>query len=221
MGMLDIMPDDDNLHIGSRMFGGVHMDNNFINRKDRIIASAIEIISESGLESLNTKTLAMKENMSESLLYRYFGSIDEVLVEVVETHSKFDPGMLATVEAKDISHIEKVVEFLRLLASYYANYQDMAAIVLNYESFLHNVNTRDKMTECATTRYNFLRKEFEASIADGEISDVFTPDELCLMVTGTILRDTLNRRMSINPLSSEQLMENWLRKLLDLIVIKK
>ena len=49
------------------------MNSNFVNRKDRIIASAIEIISESGLSSLNTKTLAMKENMSESLLYRYFG----------------------------------------------------------------------------------------------------------------------------------------------------
>ena len=43
------------------------MNNNFVNRKDRIIASAIEIISEAGLSSLNTKTLAMKENMSESL----------------------------------------------------------------------------------------------------------------------------------------------------------
>ena len=44
------------------------MNNNFVNRKDRIVASAIEIISESGLASLTTKTLAMNENMSESLL---------------------------------------------------------------------------------------------------------------------------------------------------------
>ena len=56
------------------------MTNSFVSRKDRIIASAIEIISEAGLTSLTTKTLAMKENMSESFLYRYFGGIDEVLV---------------------------------------------------------------------------------------------------------------------------------------------
>ena len=73
------------------------MNNNFVNRKDRIIASAIEIISEAGLSSLNTKTLAMKENMSESLLYRYFGGIEEVLVEVIDTYTKFDKGMLATI----------------------------------------------------------------------------------------------------------------------------
>ena len=89
------------------------MNNNFVNRKDRIVASAIEIISESGLASLTTKTLAMKENMSESLLYRYFGGIEEVLVEVVNTFTKFDSSIIATVEAKEISHLDKILEFLR------------------------------------------------------------------------------------------------------------
>ncbi|MBD8973507.1 MAG: TetR family transcriptional regulator, partial [Clostridiales bacterium] len=89
------------------------MNNNFVNRKDRIIASAIEIISEAGLSSLNTKSLAMKENMSESLLYRYFGGIEEVLVEVIETYTKFDKSMLATIDAKNISHFDKVLELLR------------------------------------------------------------------------------------------------------------
>ena len=86
------------------------MNNNFVNRKDRIIASAIEIISDSGLASLTTKTLAMKENMSESLLYRYFGGIEEVMVEVVDAFTKFDSSIIATIEAKDISHLEKALE---------------------------------------------------------------------------------------------------------------
>ena len=77
------------------------MNNNFVNRKDRIIASAIEIISESGLASLTTKTLAMKENMSESLLYRYFGGIEEVLVE---------NGFLPTARAEELS----IEDFKRL-----------------------------------------------------------------------------------------------------------
>ena len=119
------------------------MNNNFVNRKDRIIASAIEIISEAGLSSLNTKSLAMKENMSESLLYRYFGGIEEVLVEVIETYTKFDKSMLATIDAKNISHFDKVLELLRTLGTYYAGYQEMSAIVLNYEELLHNVNTRE------------------------------------------------------------------------------
>lgn len=119
------------------------MNNNFVNRKDRIIASAIEIISESGLSSLTTKTLAMKENMSESLLYRYFGGIDEVLVEVMNTFTKFDSSIIATIESKNLSHLEKALEFLKTYSIYYDGYKELAAVVLNYEEFLHNVNTRE------------------------------------------------------------------------------
>ena len=114
------------------------MNNNFVNRKDRIIASAIEIISEAGLASLTTKNLAMKENMSESLLYRYFGGIEEVLVEVVDTFTKFDRSMIATVEAKEISHFERVLEMLGTLSTYYDGYYEMAAIVLLIIKHLFN-----------------------------------------------------------------------------------
>ncbi len=196
------------------------MDNDFIDKKDRIVTAAIEIISESGLGFLNTRKLAEKVNISEAVLYRYFGSIDEVLLEVIETYSKNDREMIATVEDKDISHIDKIVEFLMMLVSYYADYQEMTAIVLNYESFLHNANTRDKLTECSKNRYVFLMKEFEAAIDDGEICDVFTPEELCLMVTGTLLRDILNRRMANNINSHEQIIETWVHKFVNILRIQ-
>lgn len=171
------------------------MNTSFINRKDRIVASAVEIISEAGLESLTTKTLAMKENMSESLLYRYFGGIDEVLVEVVDTFTKFDNSMIATIQAKDISHFSKVSEFLNTLGTYYGGYKDMAAIVLNYEGFLHNVNTRDAIAACIYNRTSFVRKELKAAMEEGEIKDIFTPEELSNILLGAVSRDLLNRRI--------------------------
>ena len=171
------------------------MNASLVNRKDSIIASAIEIISEAGLASLTTKNLAMKENTSESLLYRYFGGIDEVLVEVVETYVKFDRTMMATIEAKDIPHFKKVMEFFSTLGIYYTNYYDMAAIVLNYEGFLHNVNTRDRMAECILERTDFVKREIAASIEEGEIDDKFSPDELTNLLFGTFTRDLLNRRI--------------------------
>ena len=88
-------------------WGVMLMGESFVSRKDRIIASAIEIISESGLSSLSPKTLALKENMSESLLYRYFGGIDEVLTEVVEDYAKFDVGIRQTVKARGRSQMIK------------------------------------------------------------------------------------------------------------------
>jgi AcrR family transcriptional regulator len=88
---------------------GKILGDSFVSRKDRIISSAIEIISESGLSALTTKNLALKENMSETLLYKYFGGINEVLIEVVETYSKFDKSIRQTVLAKDASYVEKLI----------------------------------------------------------------------------------------------------------------
>ena len=188
------------------------MNNNFINRKDRIIASAIEIISEAGLASLSTRTLAMKENMSESLLYRYFGGIEEVLVEVIETFTKFDKGIIVTIEAKDILHLDKVIEFVKMLATNYTGYPEMAAIALNYEGFLHNVNTREMMAACLSRRREFIVNEFQAALDEGEIRDDFTAIELADMILGTLNRDLLNRRIANENRTHESNSSDWLEK---------
>jgi len=193
--------------------GGMHMMNSFVNRKDRIIASAIEIINDAGLASLTTKSLAMKENMSESLLYRYFGGIEEVLVEVVDTFTKFDEGLFATIKAKDIPHLDKVVEFLSTICIYYDNYQELGTIVLNYENFLHNVNTREAIAGCIWKRRDFVRKELKAAMEDGEIIDTFTPEELSNILYGCVSQDLLNRRIRNDKSSHNEFINSILDKL--------
>ena len=197
------------------------MSNSFVNRKDRIIASAIEIISEAGLSSLTTRSLAMKENMSESLLYRYFGGIEEVLVEVVDTYTKFDKVMFATIEAKEIPHIDKVVEFLKTLSVYYDGYQELGAIVLNYEGFLHDVNTREAIASCIESRTHFVRKELKAAIEEGEIVDTYTPEELSNIFFGSLERDLLNRRIQNDDKTHNEVAKTLLDKLANMVRIQK
>ncbi|MBO5468680.1 MAG: TetR/AcrR family transcriptional regulator [Lachnospiraceae bacterium] len=197
------------------------MNNNFVNRKDRIIASAIEIISEAGLSSLNTKSLAMKENMSESLLYRYFGGIEEVLVDVIETYTKFDRSMIATIEAKNISHFDKVLELLRTLGTYYSGYQEMGAIALNYEELLHNVNTREEIAHCIKMRTEFVRQHLKAAMEEGEIRDDFSPEELSNIFMGSLNRDLLNRRIEYDHTSHTQFADAMLEHLANMLRTKE
>lgn len=195
------------------------MSNSFVNRKDRIIASAIEIISEAGLASLTTKSLAMKENMSESLLYRYFGGIEEVLVEVVDTFVKFDKGLIATIQVKEISHLDKVMEFMKMLSTYYDGYKELSAIVLNYEELLHNVNTRETIAGCIEMRNQFVQSEFEAAIEEGEIHDLFTPEELSDLFFGCLDRDLLNRRIQYYNKTHNEVAKSMLDKLANMLRI--
>lgn len=195
------------------------MAESFVSRKDRIVASAIEIISESGLAGLTTKNLAMKENMSEGLLYKYFGSIDEVLVEVVDYYSRFDKGIRQTVIAKEVRNIEKLKEYLSAYATFYDNYYSMATLMLQYEELLHMLETREKISWCITQRHSFLVELFEGAIDGGEIKDIFTPEELANNVTGMAMSYILSRRITYHKKSfKKEFMEN-INKWIDMLVI--
>ncbi len=189
----------------------------FINKKDRIIASAIEIISDAGVASLTVKNLAMRENMPEAMLYRYFGGIDDVLVEVIELFTKYDKSIIATIEGKDISHFDKAIEFIKTFAINYTGYPELAAITLNYEVFLHNVNTRDMMAECLVRRRDFVLGEFQMAIEEKEIMDCLTAEELTDIAFGTIDRDLLNRRLKNDVRSHERMASDLFNKLSGLL----
>ena len=174
------------------------MSDSFISRKDRIIASAIEIISESGLASLSTKSLAMKENMSETLIYKYFGGINEVLIEVVEYFARFDRSIIRTVQGKDVSNVEKIHEFFDTYAIYYDNYIEISAIVLNYEELLHNTGTREIIGACIEERNRFLLQLIQNAMSDRETHSTFSAEELKCILMGILSSQLLDRRLTIH-----------------------
>ena len=199
--------------------GGFFVAENYVSRKYRIVSSAIELISELGLSALTTHNLALKENTSEALMYKYFSGIDEVLVEVVDYYTSFDEGIRNTVAAKDLSYVDKLREYFEDYASYYDNYYALSTLMLQYEELLHNSNTRDKITICITERRNFVEELFRQAIEKGEIINTLTPKELANNVTGMLMTHILDRRIIYHKKTFKQeFMEN-LDKWLDILKV--
>ncbi len=171
------------------------MSDSFISMQDRIIASAIEIISESGLGALSTKNLAMRENTTETMIYKCFGGIEEVLIQAVNNFLKFDKSIMATVEAKKGDSVEKVLFFFDTYATYYESYPEITAIVLNYEGLLHNSDTREMITACIVDRGNFLMGLIDDALKTGELTDTYSAQELSTMLMGIFERFLLDRRV--------------------------
>ena len=165
------------------------MAENYVSRRDKIVASAVELIGDLGLNALTTKNLARKENISETLIYKYFGGIDEELTDVVGQNAAFDKNIHQTG-----SNMEKLRFYADTYATYYDNYIGMGAIMLHYEELLHLSETREVISECILKRNEFVCKLFEDAIADREIREVFTPRELTLMFNGIFTEGLLERR---------------------------
>lgn len=193
------------------------MSESFISRKDRIISSAIEIISDSGLSALTTRNLAIKENMSEALLYKYFGGINEVLIEVVDYYTKFDKQIRHTFMSKEGTNIQKLRDYLDAYATYYDNYYAISTLMLQYEELLHNIDTREKIAWCIAERQNFMVDLFKNAIKDGEIIDAFTPEQLANNVSGSIMSHVLSRRIEYHKKTLKQELMNYIDKWFELL----
>ncbi|MBQ4232035.1 MAG: hypothetical protein II699_02050, partial [Lachnospiraceae bacterium] len=123
----------------------------------------------------------------------------------------------ATVESKDISHIDKIFEYFKMLSTYYTNYGDMAAFVVGYESFLHIVATRNIISECIAKRREFVMKEYELAVKCGEVKEIFTPNEFATILFGSGSRDILYRHITSFDFTHAEFTVEMHKKLIDLI----
>ncbi|MBR1674846.1 MAG: TetR/AcrR family transcriptional regulator [Eubacterium sp.] len=191
----------------------------YISKKDRIISTSIDIICESGLSALTTKNIAIKENMSEALLYKYYGSVDEVLKDVVDYYFKFDKGIRATVSSKESSCIDKIKTYVDSYATYYDNYYALSVIMLQYEELLHNPVTRDKVAEATLARRSFIEALFRKAIENKEIKGDIPAEQLAVLLTGMIYQLTLGRRYVFKRETFQSELNSYLERVIKVLTI--
>lgn len=171
------------------------MSGDFILKKDRLIAAAVDIICDMGLSGLTTKNLAMKENMPETALYQFYADMNDLLADVVEYYAKFDKSIQKTVLAKEGTYLELIRNYVEAYSTYYDNYYAISTFMLHYEELLHNVYTRDRIAEIILDRRGFVAKLFQGALDAGELIDTFTASELADSMTSIVMLFTLNRRL--------------------------
>ena len=176
--------------------GGITVTESFISTKDRIISTAIDIISESGLSNLTTKTISMKANLSEPLLYRFYGDVNELLVDVVEYYFRFDKSIRKTIQAKEGSCVDKIRAYVEDYAIYYENYYSLSTLMLQYEELLHNPATRELIVEGASSRKAYVTELFQNAIDAGELVQGYDAGMMADCVHGYIRAVCLKRRFS-------------------------
>jgi AcrR family transcriptional regulator len=168
----------------------------FPGRKDNIILAAIDIISENGIQGLSTKNIAARQGISESLLYRHFNSIDDVLAAVLESFCRYDMMIINTVEKRDLSYKEKILACLTPFLELYDSYPAFASIVLYYETLLHYDHTRQIIIDTIERREGFIKRTIERAQSEGEMKNNFTASEMTDIISGIINNKIFKWRMS-------------------------
>ena len=187
----------------------------FPNRKDSIIFTAVEIINDMGMQGLSTKELAKRQDIAESLLYRYFNSKEEILQAVLEFYSRFDDLIINTLLISSMTNKQKVIEFYRMYTEYYENYPSITSILLSFHEFINDPNTKDKVKNIYIKRSNSLEKFITDGQEKGEISRYFLPEELIEIINGFSRELTIKWRTEGFSFSLKERTLDIITKILD------
>lgn len=187
----------------------------FPTRRDNIILAAIDIISENGIQGLSTKEIAVRQGISESLLYKHFKSLDEVLIAVIEYFSRFDTMIINTILKRDVSCKDKILEYTKSFVELYESYPALAAIILNYETLMHYDHTSDMVIEIIKKRSDFIVLVVKIGQSTGEIKNFYKPQELSDIIKGTIRTMILRWKMSEYNFPLKENLLATIKKVLD------
>jgi AcrR family transcriptional regulator len=189
----------------------------FPGRKDNIILAAIEIISEDGIQGLSTKKIAARQGISESLLYKHFNSIDDVLVAVVKSFSRYDMMIINTVRKREITYKEKITAYIGPIVELYQNYPPLTSIMLNYETLLNYEHTRQLIKGIINTRKGFIKSVIDKAKAKGEMNNNLTSQELSDIINGVISDMVLRWKISGYAFDLKENVLVTIKKVLDLV----
>jgi AcrR family transcriptional regulator len=168
----------------------------YLNRKESIILTAIEIIDELGIHELSSREIARRQEISEGTIFRHFKNKNEIILGVLDHFSKFDSDIINTIKARNLSFKEAVIYHFTSYAEYFENYPAITAIPFNYELLLYDEELGNKVKSIMYTRSNFIEYLIDQGKLNGELSDDINSKYLTDIITGFFRTVVLKWRIS-------------------------
>ncbi|MBC8062151.1 MAG: TetR/AcrR family transcriptional regulator [Clostridiaceae bacterium] len=147
---------------------------NVLERKESIIITAIEVLSEAGINGMTTKEIAKRQNISEPAIYRHFNGKREIVKEIFRRYSSYDEVIKNTVQDNAMEGKEAIRYFCRVYAEYYQNYPEITTVMFSFDTFKYDEETNEEMKSIIKKRYNLLFGFVSKAIEKKEV--VFSND---------------------------------------------
>lgn len=168
----------------------------FINRKERIILTAIEIISELGFQGLSTKEITKRQGISDGTLYKHFKSKNDIILGVLDFYSKFDESIKESIEISKLSAKDSIKFFTRMLAEYYENYPAITALTVIQETLEHEEYISEKSRQIFEDRFKLIMHYIEKGIKSGELRSDIDSEALTDIILGSVGEIIIKWRLS-------------------------
>lgn len=162
------------------------METDITERQQEIINVSLELISESGIQSLTIKNLAKKIGFAESAIYRHYENKIQILLAILNffkhNSENFFTGQLSSNEHTTVK-IELI--FMNHFRKFIAN-PSLVAVIFSEEIFRNEVELTEKVKEIMNKNIKSLETIIETGQKKGEIRADIEASHLSVMIMGSL-----------------------------------
>jgi len=155
-----------------------------IYRKDSVVITAIEIISELGIQGLTSKEISNREGISEGTLFSHFKNMNEIILAVLNYNSELNTSINETVESKNLSPVEAIRLFASICSENYENYPESTCLI-NISNMLFQEEISKEAATLENKRISYLMSLIEKAQKSEDINPSVDSEVLLDLMAGS------------------------------------
>lgn len=158
---------------------------NLLHRKESIVLTAIDIMSQLGIQGLTTREIATRQGISEGTIFKHFKNKNEIIIEVINHFSQFDMDIMDSLKAKNLSFKDAIRYYITSYAGYYHNYPEVVSILHTYDALINEKELAERIKNIFKIRSEFLESLVERAKDDGELCPYIDSEGLADIIEGS------------------------------------
>lgn len=158
-----------------------------IKRRETILATAIEVLYESGIQGLTTKEIAKREGVSEPAIYRHFSGKLDIVLSIIDQFGQYDESIRNTIREQEMAPLAAIRYFMESYASFYDSSPQFLTLMFSYDVYRYDPEASARMGAIMAQRNEFLRGLVETGQALGEIDGSVPAKAVAHSIMGALL----------------------------------
>ena len=186
-------------------------------RQREIVDSSINLIDENGIQNLTIKNLAGAMKISEPAIYRHFKSKLDILIAILDDFNYTTGKSINPAKLKSGNSLEKIEYIFISHMNIFTEKPSLASVVFSEEIFQNDKKLADTVYSIMKMRFGIITDIVKNGQASGEIRNDIPPEQIALMITGSLRLIVTNWRLSRHAFSLRKKGKEFLSTIRKLI----
>ena len=155
-------------------------------RQKEILDTALDLISQKGIQGLTIKNLSKKIGISEPAIYRHYENKTEILLKILNLFKESSGSIFEEALHSDPGAIHKIERLFSRHFSKFAENPTLVSVIFSEEIFRSEPALIEKIAEVINRNSQILRKVIVAGQERGEIRNDLVAGHIAIIIMGSL-----------------------------------